>query len=78
MLLSDLTCRFCEAHNRDFQHEATMDKHYSEECVMLTSCELCDLVVEAQKLNSHMMRECVNRQFVSECQVCGEVSSAEH
>ena len=59
--LTDTFCQFCGVQNRDFQHEATIDKHYSEECVMLISCELCDLVIEIEMLTSHMLKECVNR-----------------
>jgi len=55
-----------------------MDKHYSDECVMLTSCELCDLVIEIERLNSHMLKECVNRQFVNECQTCGVATTSSH
>ena len=63
-ILTDTVCRFCDIQNLDFQHEATIDIHYSQECVMLTSCENCDLVVEIMKLDIHMLKEYVNRQFV--------------
>lgn len=45
---------------------------------MLTSCENCDLIVEIMKLESHLLRECLNRQFVTQCEKCGEVSINQH
>ena len=76
--MTDTVCRFCELQSQEFESEQAIDKHYSEACVMLTSCGLCSLFIEITKLSDHMLNECTNRQLVSECETCGDISADQH
>ena len=81
------TCEFCNeivrlsevgegrvTENADTIADA-MDIHYIDSCKMLTSCNACDKVIEINRLTTHMLNECEQRDKVKQCPDCSSVST---
>jgi len=55
-----MRCRFCQFCGLEDPalSEEKLDLHYWQECPMLTSCKLCEQVIEIATLNEHLLSEC--------------------
>lgn len=51
-------CQFCGAKDDKFFEEENLDLHYWQDCPMLTSCLICEQVIEISTLYDHLCDEC--------------------
>merc|ERR1712154_331496 len=52
-------CNFCGLRDISFvENEENLDLHYWQSCPMLTSCKLCEQVIEIATLHEHILTEC--------------------
>jgi len=52
-------CNFCGLRDQSFvENEENLDLHYWQSCPMLTSCRLCEQVIEIATLHEHILTEC--------------------
>ncbi|KAG2186080.1 hypothetical protein INT43_002518 [Umbelopsis isabellina] len=66
------TCIFCEEQNDSF-NEDTLISHYWNDCPVLTSCPLCQIILEISTLNEHIMADCEERHRVKRCTRCKDI-----
>lgn len=66
------TCIFCEEQNDSF-NEDTLISHYWNDCPVLTSCPLCQIILEISTLNDHIMSDCEERHRVKRCTRCKDI-----
>merc|ERR1712129_595362 len=74
-------CNFCGLRDQSFlENEENLDLHYWQSCPMLTSCKLCEQVIEIATLHEHILNECesgIQHQMCRECNVPYPVNSNE-
>merc|ERR1712129_178551 len=66
-------CNFCGLRDQSFlENEENLDLHYWQSCPMLTSCKLCEQVIEIATLHEHILTECesgIKHQLCPKCNV---------
>jgi len=64
-------CNFCGLRDPQFvENEENLDLHYWQSCPMLTSCKLCEQVIEIATLHQHIVTECESGIKHIECPKC--------
>mmetsp|Transcript_9907 Transcript_9907/g.8908 ORF Transcript_9907/g.8908 Transcript_9907/m.8908 type:complete len:574 (+) Transcript_9907:301-2022(+) len=64
-------CNFCGLSDISFiENEENLDLHYWQSCPMLTSCKLCEQVIEIATLHEHILTECESKIKHRLCQKC--------
>jgi len=64
-------CNFCGLRDPQFvENEENLDLHYWQSCPMLTSCKLCEQVIEIATLHEHMITECESGIKHLQCTKC--------
>ena len=65
-------CNFCGLRDESFSmNEENLDLHYWQACPMLTSCKLCEQVIEIPTLHEHILTECEAAEKHQQCNKCG-------
>merc|ERR1712176_1043080 len=65
-------CNFCGLRDPAFlENEENLDLHYWQSCPMLTSCKLCEQVIEIATLHEHIQTECESGIKHQSCGRCG-------
>merc|ERR1712154_603236 len=66
-------CNFCGLRDISFvENEENLDLHYWQSCPMLTSCKLCEQVIEIATLHEHILTECesgIKHELCLKCNV---------
>merc|ERR1712154_450205 len=66
-------CNFCGLRDISFvENEENLDLHYWQSCPMLTSCKLCEQVIEIATLHEHILNECesgIKHKLCTKCNV---------
>merc|ERR1712130_116098 len=66
-------CNFCGFQDIAFlENEENLDLHYWQSCPMLTSCKLCEQVIEIATLHEHILNECesgIKHKLCTKCNV---------
>jgi len=66
-------CNFCGLRDKSFvENEENLDLHYWQSCPMLTSCKLCEQVIEIATLHEHILTECesgIKHQVCNKCNI---------
>jgi centrosomal protein CEP104 len=68
----DKFCQFCGLADPAFTEEK-LDMHYWQSCPMLTSCKLCEQVIEIPGYTEHLLTEC---EFVGQHKMCPRCKEA--
>ncbi|CAI2384678.1 unnamed protein product [Moneuplotes crassus] len=63
----DLSCQFCK---KTGFTEQGLDLHYWEQCLMLTTCFMCEQVIEIGDFNNHLLNECEKKDEFYQCTRC--------
>ncbi|KAI9279954.1 hypothetical protein BC943DRAFT_150457 [Umbelopsis sp. AD052] len=69
---SSSVCIFCEEQNDSF-NEDTLVSHYWNDCPVLTSCPLCQIILEISTLSDHIVTDCEEKHRIKRCPRCKEV-----
>eukprot|EP01083_Nonionella_stella_P161666 529814_1 len=66
-------CNFCGLRDASFmENEENLDLHYWQSCPMLTSCKLCEQVIEIATLHEHILTECesgIKHELCAQCNI---------
>ena len=69
----DDVCNFCGLRDPSFlENEENLDLHYWQSCPVLTSCKLCEQVIEIGTLHEHVLTECesdIEHRLCPKCNV---------
>ncbi|ORX61854.1 hypothetical protein DM01DRAFT_1331327 [Hesseltinella vesiculosa] len=72
----DSVCIFCDEQNDTF-NEKTLISHYYKTCPALTTCSMCQTIVEVSSLQSHMLTDCEKRHLLKQCTRCKQAIPVE-
>ncbi|KAI8073361.1 hypothetical protein BC940DRAFT_291149 [Gongronella butleri] len=72
----DKMCIFCDEYNESF-NENTLITHYYKTCPALTTCSMCQTIVEVSTLQAHMLGDCEKKHLLKQCTRCKQATPVE-
>ncbi|CAO3632612.1 unnamed protein product [Mucor hiemalis] len=69
-------CIFCEEEDDNF-NEDTLISHYYNDCLVLTNCPMCQIILEVSTLKDHSKKDCEKKHLAKQCNNCKEAIPVE-